>query len=643
MGDVITGRVKTKCATYAQWQPVWQTFIPMKGELVVISDGVEGLPGIKVGDGIKSLYLLPYVSDVRLEDLDTVAWTGNYNDLNNKPDADDISYDWSAHHGYTQADNVGDAIGALDSDIYDLNHSGFITGSDVPSHETDPTVSAWAKASSKPSYTASEVGALPNTGESILDGTNSVLNLKSASATNSPILRFQRGTLTDNYNDWQIQDRGGFLYFDQRGSGSTAFSEMAHIDTTGNVYATGFKGYLDWSYVSNKPTIPTQTSQLTNNSGYITGSDVPSNETDPTVPNWAKASTKPSYTASEVGALPDTTVIPSATSQLTNDSGYITSSAIPTNVSAYTNDVPYAVANSDGASLSTMAIPMGAVDSTSTATVFTASVDGITALKTGVCMMLSNHVVTSATGFTIEINGLGAKPVYSNMTNATRDTTIFNVAYTMLFVYDEMLDSGNGGWWCYRGYNSDNNTIGYIVRTNSSSLPMGSVTYRYRLLFSNMNGDKWIPANNSTSTNATASRTVIQTPIDPFGRIVYYGTTASVAAGNRPGAAYLFEQQVISLGYSFNRTGAALNLTLWKPVWLKTAPQADGSVIIDSTTPYVQDLPTTEDGKVYIFLGIAYSATNIELTLQHPVKYYKDGAIRNWLPAYYSAAQGRSF
>ena len=33
-------------------------------------------------------------------------------------------------------------------------------------------------------------------------------------------------------------------------------------------------------------------------------------ETDPTVPSWAKQSSKPTYTASEVGALPDTTVIP---------------------------------------------------------------------------------------------------------------------------------------------------------------------------------------------------------------------------------------------------------------------------------------------------------------------------------------------
>ena len=35
-----------------------------------------------------------------------------------------------------------------------------------------------------------------------------------ASSGNSPALIFQRGTLSDTYNDWQIQDRGGILYFD---------------------------------------------------------------------------------------------------------------------------------------------------------------------------------------------------------------------------------------------------------------------------------------------------------------------------------------------------------------------------------------------------------------------------------------------
>lgn len=46
-------------------------------------------------------------------------------------------------------------------------------------------------------------------------------------------------------------------------------------------------------------------------------------ESDPTVPEWAKAATKPSYTASEVGALPDTTVIPTvpATTSLLKGDG----------------------------------------------------------------------------------------------------------------------------------------------------------------------------------------------------------------------------------------------------------------------------------------------------------------------------------
>ena len=49
--------------------------------------------------------------------------------------------------------------------------------------------------------------------------------------------------------------------------------------------------------------IPTKVSDLSNDSGFITGYT----ETDPTVPAWAKAESKPSYSASEVGALPDST------------------------------------------------------------------------------------------------------------------------------------------------------------------------------------------------------------------------------------------------------------------------------------------------------------------------------------------------
>ena len=62
--------------------------------------------------------------------------------------------------------------------------------------------------------------------------------------------------------------------------------------------------------------IPSKTSDLMNDSGFLTA------ETDPTVPSWAKQTSKPSYTAQEVGALPASTTIPTKVSQLQNDSGF---------------------------------------------------------------------------------------------------------------------------------------------------------------------------------------------------------------------------------------------------------------------------------------------------------------------------------
>lgn len=64
-------------------------------------------------------------------------------------------------------------------------------------------------------------------------------------------------------------------------------------------------------YIKNKPTIPSAyddtalAARVTTleNAGYLT------TEADPTVPSWAKAESKPTYTASEVGAVPTTRTV----------------------------------------------------------------------------------------------------------------------------------------------------------------------------------------------------------------------------------------------------------------------------------------------------------------------------------------------
>lgn len=304
--------------------------------------------------------------------------------------------------------------------------------------------------------------------------------------------------------------------------------------------------------------------------------------------------------------------VPTKTSDLLNDGSDNTSTYLEADETAY---------RASG-------IPYGAVDNTSTSTAFTATVPGITSLYDGVCMWLKNGVVTSAAGFTININGLGAKPVYSNMAAATAESTLFNVNYTMMFVYDSTRVAG-GCWMLNRGYYTDTNSIAYQVRTNSTALTTTDRTRYYRLLFTSADGTQWIPANTQYDNSATSNKTVNQRKINPFGRIVYMTGTTNVPAGSAVGATTVWDQYTLNLGYSFAK-GSALTMTYPKPVYLKCAPQTDGSAIIDSTNPWVQDLPTTEDGKIYIFLGIAYSATNIELQIKHPIYYYKDGMIRPW-------------
>ena len=152
----------------------------------------------------------------------------------------------------------------------------------------------------------------------------------------------------------------------------------------------------------------------------------------------------------------------------------------------------------------------------------------------------------------------------------------------------------------------------------------------YKIYFTSADNTQWVPASVNSSSNATTARTVNQRPINPFGRIVYTSADTNYTSGSTLAATKIWSQYKVTLGYSFNRTGAALTLTTATPVYIKCAPQANGSAIIDADTPYVQALPSTEDGKIYIYLGVAVSATQVEIYQDHPVYYYKDSAIRLW-------------
>lgn len=78
-------------------------------------------------------------------------------------------------------------------------------------------------------------------------------------------------------------------------------------------------------FVPDVPTVPTKTSELTNDSNFATTSDIP---------------TKTSQLTNDSGFITssDIPTIPTKTSELTNDSGFLTTADIPTKTSQLTND-----------------------------------------------------------------------------------------------------------------------------------------------------------------------------------------------------------------------------------------------------------------------------------------------------------------
>ena len=199
-------------------------------------------------------------------------------------------------------------------------------------------------------------------------------------------------------------------------------------------------------------TVPTATSDLTNDSGFIT------TETDPTVPAWAKASSKPTYTASEVGALPSSTVIPSKTSDLTNDSGFVNGCKM------YIGTCETAAAT-DPKVCTVETFPLN---------------NGETYDGTVVCVKFTATDTSTTTTPTINVNDTGAKKIwYNNALLATAKSTLHH-GYAnryIYYVYDSSLDSGNGAWvWLGCGYDSNTTYTnaslgqGYAADTRTSAV-----------------------------------------------------------------------------------------------------------------------------------------------------------------------------
>ncbi len=263
---------------------------------------------------------------------------------------------------------------AYDEYMY-INNNWELIGSsniDLSSYLQTTDIADWAKAATKPTYTAAEVGALPDT--TVIPDVTGKVNKSGDTMTGDLEFASQKNIILTNTNadshkqitikvsTRQVQgERTGCLevngsvvsssvplfssdltnkqYVDDKTAVTNTLSTGTRIATingtdilapeggssiseeTDPVYSASpaasittekitawdaksdFSGsYNDLSDKPTIPTVPTNVSAFTNDSGYLTSFT----ETDPTVPAWAKAETKPAYTAAEVGAMATT-------------------------------------------------------------------------------------------------------------------------------------------------------------------------------------------------------------------------------------------------------------------------------------------------------------------------------------------------
>ena len=248
-------------------------------------------------------------------ELAPVAISGSYNDLANKPSipAAQIQSDWNQTTTtakdyiknkpdlsiYAETNDLADV--ATSGSYNDLTDTPTIPDAQIQADWNQTTTTAKDYIKNKPSITQDQDGWMiinPPTDLSINADTygnifiNGGLGLTLTAQSNS--IDFAAGPESDQLTIFGAE--GVFI--------KGANNENIALTTLGNG-----KAYYNGKEIAVKndiPTVPTNVSAFTNDAGYLTSYT----ETDPTVPAWAKASTKPTYTASEVGALPDTTVIP---------------------------------------------------------------------------------------------------------------------------------------------------------------------------------------------------------------------------------------------------------------------------------------------------------------------------------------------
>lgn len=236
--------------------------------------------------------------------------------------------------------------------------------------------------------------------------------------------------------------------------------------------------------------------------------------------------------------------------------------------------------------------------------------------------------IAGAATTTLNLNGLGSKTIYRY--GSSKLTTHYPVDSVLLLIYSETL---NGGCFMTEGSDYDS-TSDYEMRWQNN-ITAGATMYGYQIVMEGIDG-KFYPL--TLEGNTGTSKTVSSAEFKLGGTILYHGTATDLATNANGGGYYLWtEVYTGNLHYTINNpSGWAI---AYRPVYLVGTINANGNFVLDgagvtgSTAWITQTLPTTDNGKVYILLGImndTYAA--IRIMGNHPMYVYRDGSIKLYTP-----------
>lgn len=212
---------------------------------------------------------------------------------------------------------------------------------------------------------------------------------------------------------------------------------------------------------------------------------------------------------------------------------------------------------------------------------------------------LNKNTVASPT---LNVNSTGAKSIYMN--NAAATASNLPGGWVLLYYDGSRYQTGNTSNWLQASYSAGANQI----RQHCDIIAGAAIT-----------ANRLIYAKNDNKYYVLAAGATINTTMP-----ILYANSA-IASGATGSNNWLIRHQ--DAKYMFGN-GDAVTVTNYAPIFI-VGKLSGTTFTVDSTNWYTQTIPSTENSKHYMLIGISYSTTAIRLLPDHPIYEYNAGAFKS--------------